>query len=400
MLLSLQAASLAESYGGIEYYLDDLLRLAGDLVGEDEVTALAPKRKPGPRTFTPQGYHLDLVPFRAKGALGKLENRYSPALFRAAVGRNPSLLWSAHVSLGPLTWAVARRLGMSYDTVVYGLECWGDLWKQDEWALRRSRRLVSISHWTKKILVDRGFPAENIHIVHPHLPREFESATPSSEKNTGPFRLLTVSRLDAGERYKGHDHVLEAIRMLPPDLDVRYRIHGEGTDLPRLRELARGLESKVEFLPAVRDRKQIEHVYRDADCFVMPSRFGRWEGRWRGEGFGIVYLEAAVFGVPSIAYDCGGVTDIVENEKTGILARPDDIRALANAIERLARDRGLARRMGLAARERTLTAFLARNSREELSLYFEQTRIRSFRRDNHRRIPPEANNRSAAALKR
>lgn len=373
MLLCMQAASLAESYGGIEYYLDDLLRLAGELLGEKEVRALAPRRKSGPRTFLPEGYSLDLVGFRAKGPLAKLENRYSPALFREAVRRSPHLVWNAHVSLGPLAWAVAKRLGVPYDTIVYGLECWGDLWVQDEWALRRSRHILSISHWTKKILVERGYDGGRIHVVAPHLPREFETATPNPERKPGPFRLLTVSRLDAGERYKGHDHVLEAMKLLPPELDVRYRIHGEGTDLPRLKALASGLGARVEFLPAVKDRREIESVYREADCFVMPSRFGRWEGRWRGEGFGIVFLEAAIFGLPAIAYDCGGVTDIVDKEKTGILVRPDDIKALALAIERLARDPALAFKMGRQARERTLSTFLARHSREALRSYFQNT---------------------------
>ncbi|MBY0372325.1 glycosyltransferase, partial [bacterium] len=169
---------------------------------------------------------------------------------------------------------------------------------------------------------------------------------------------LSVSRLDATEQYKGQDHVLEALaqlRQTHPQLEFRYTIQGDGSDRPRLEALARelGLGEITRFTGSVKDRTELENLYAQSDLFVLPSRYGRWQRKWRGEGFGIVYLEAAAFGVPSLAYDCGGVKDIFTSEKDGWLAAPDDIPALAQALATLAQDRTRLAALGRAAKART-----------------------------------------------
>lgn len=85
-----------------------------------------------------------------------------------------------------------------------------------------------------------------------------------------------------------------------------------------------------------------------ADVFCLPSH---------REGFGSVIIEAAAIGVPSIASRIYGVIDAVEDGVTGILYEPSDSRALAEALLRLAGDAELRRRMGTAARERTVAKF-------------------------------------------
>src|SRR5207247_1415714 len=66
------------------------------------------------------------------------------------------------------------------------------------------------------------------------------------------------------------------------------------------------------------------------------------------EGLGVVLLEAMSYGVPVIGSDLGGITDIVVDGQTGLLVPPQDSAALAAALERLATDRDLARRLGEA----------------------------------------------------
>jgi phosphatidylinositol alpha-1,6-mannosyltransferase len=117
----------------------------------------------------------------------------------------------------------------------------------------------------------------------------------------------------------------------------------------------------------VAQRKDFEAVYREADLFVMPSRFGRWDGRWRGEGFGIVYLEAAAFGLASVAYDCGGATDIIRHGENGMLVEPDNIAELARTIESLAKRRSLAEGMGRKAHEMVMRQFTRATIREQLA---------------------------------
>ncbi|MBM4318320.1 MAG: glycosyltransferase family 4 protein, partial [Deltaproteobacteria bacterium] len=93
------------------------------------------------------------------------------------------------------------------------------------------------------------------------------------------------------------------------------------------------------------------------DIFIMPSRFGYWNNSWKGEGFGIVYVEAALFGIPSIAYRCGGVTDIIEDQKNGILVEPDNVEELAEAIIGLGQDKQRIVELGESARKMALQQF-------------------------------------------
>ena len=97
-------------------------------------------------------------------------------------------------------------------------------------------------------------------------------------------------------------------------------------------------------------------LYGCADVFAMCCR-----SRWRGleqEGFGIVFLEAAACGVPSVAGDSGGAAEAVEDGTTGlVVAEPDDPAEVAAAIARLIDDPALASRQGQAARTRAETEF-------------------------------------------
>lgn len=341
-ILCLQQSSIFENYGGVEYYLHDLLTLASNLLGKDSVTSLIPDR--GKLNFlSPTDYEAITVPFKASGFFKKIENRVSPSLFREALRvareKKTTLILAGHVSLSPLAYALSKALGIPFWTVAYGLDVWGGLSLPTEWAFRQSNAVLSISHWTKSILVSRGFNEEKIKIVHPALQASFENAIPKifDLDSRKPLQLLTISRLDAEEQYKGHDHVIAALQIIKkkrPSALPQYTIQGHGTDKDRLEQLVfyAGLGDNVTFIDKLESREKLKHLYQECDLFVMPSRFGSWEGKWRGEGFGIVYLEAAAFGVPTLAYQCGGVIDIVENEKTGILVKPDDIQALANAI--------------------------------------------------------------------
>src|SRR2546426_510520 len=84
-----------------------------------------------------------------------------------------------------------------------------------------------------------------------------------------------------------------------------------------------------------------------ASVLVLPAIV---DARGDTEGLGVVLLEAMSYGVPVIGSDLGGITDIVTDGETGLLVPPQDSAALAAALERLATDRGLARRLGEAGR--------------------------------------------------
>ncbi|MBI1861259.1 MAG: glycosyltransferase family 4 protein [Deltaproteobacteria bacterium] len=361
-ILALQSTSIFEQYGGVEYYLDDLLRSLGNLEGAENVASLVPERN----SFTrePDGsYQVIPVPMTGRGWRRRFENRVPLLLFRQAfsLGRRmrPDLILCGHVSLGPLALLLSKLLGCRFVTVVYGIDAWGNLYPHDEWCLKQASALLSISHWTKQILVGRGYDEKRIHITHPvvapDLTHEGRSAT-----HRDPFTLLTVSRLDASERYKGHDDTLQALAQLKSrGARFRYLIQGSGDDLERLEKRARdlGLTESVVFVGATHDRNELRALYSQADVFIMPSRFGRWGNRWRGEGFGIVYAEAGALGVPSIAYRCGGATDIIGHGKTGLLVEPNNIAELSHSILYCMDNPEVVQNLGENARKRVRSHF-------------------------------------------
>ena len=114
--------------------------------------------------------------------------------------------------------------------------------------------------------------------------------------------LLTVSRLAASERYKGHDRVISVLpRVLERSPDVAYLVVGDGDDRQRLEEMAQkaGVAHAMRFAGHV-PHQELPDYFRLADVFVMPST---------GEGFGIVFLEAAASGLPVIGGNRDGSVD-------------------------------------------------------------------------------------------
>ena len=121
---------------------------------------------------------------------------------------------------------------------------------------------------------------------------------------------MTISRLSAGEQYKGHDRVIRLLPRLAAEFpDIAYVIGGDGDDRGRLETLAtgQGVAHLCRFIGHIPDEEIVEH-YRMADVLVMPST---------GEGFGIVFLEAMACGTPAIGLDVDGSVDPLERNPIG-----------------------------------------------------------------------------------
>jgi phosphatidylinositol alpha-1,6-mannosyltransferase len=161
--------------------------------------------------------------------------------------------------------------------------------------------------------------------------------------------VLGVSRLVPR---KGFDVLVDAAAGLPPSVQVA--IGGEGRDRRRLaHRAARGGPGRVRFLGRVPD-DQLAALTASADLFVMPCR-DRW-GHLEAEGFGIVFVEAAACGVPSVAGRSGGTDEAVLDGETGLVVTPVAV-SVREAIERLLADDVTRARMGDAARDRAVREF-------------------------------------------
>jgi len=165
--------------------------------------------------------------------------------------------------------------------------------------------------------------------------------------------VLSLSRLVPR---KGMDTLVRAAALLGPDrADLTVAIGGGGRDQARLERLVATTGAPVRLLGRVAG-DDLPRLYGCADVFAMLCR-----NRWRGleqEGFGIVFLEAAATGVPSVAGDSGGVADAVVHGDTGLVVdRPEDPHEAAAALASLLDDAGARREMGERARARTASEF-------------------------------------------
>ncbi|HEY2599256.1 MAG TPA: glycosyltransferase family 4 protein [Candidatus Dormibacteraeota bacterium] len=217
------------------------------------------------------------------------------------------------------------------------------------WALRTSDVVVAISSFTANEL---GRFAEVPVRVIPYTIGFPEAQASRSFGGDGSFRILFVGRL---VQRKGVTHLIEAIRRLPTDLHAHLVVIGDGPERENLAEQVRtnGLEGGVDIRGRVPESALLE-AYAASSVFVLPAIV---DERGETEGLGVVLLEAMSYGIPVVGSDIGGITDIVENEQSGLLVAPADAEQLARALERLARDPALAARLGAAGMRRLQAEF-------------------------------------------
>lgn len=262
------------------------------------------------------------------------------AAWRRQLAGRPALVFDL---LGPAriqAW-LPGPLRAPYLLPLYGIEVWRPLGWERRRALAKAAVTVAISRYT----VERARPfcpdLDGVRI----LPLALEERAPEGRVDeellarAGAGFLLIVGRMASGERYKGHDQLLDALPGLP---SARLVIAGDGDDQPRLeaRAASLGLEDRALFTGFVSEATLAE-LYRRSAVFVMPSL---------GEGFGLVYLEAMRAGKPCIAARGSAADEVVADGATGFLVDRDDPEELASALARLLGRPTLARQMGEAGR--------------------------------------------------
>ncbi len=210
------------------------------------------------------------------------------------------------------------------------------------------------------------FGLSNVIVVYPSVDPLKAIITKPESSASSPFRLLTVSRL---VDRKGHDRVLTALAMLKLNgtlLAFQYDIVGSGPTKDALEQLVMelGLESHVRFLGDIPD-DQLHLYYEEADIFVMPVK----DDPVDKEGFGLVFLEAALFELPSITTNIRGVNEAVLHEVTGLLIQDNDLDMLAQSITLLSHDVVYRRALGVSAKERAVQEFCAEKQYGKLNPY-------------------------------
>ncbi len=213
--------------------------------------------------------------------------------------------------------------------------------------------VVAISAAVADSLAAAGVDRRRMHIVpsgvdcarfHPPTPAQRLEARAALGLSGGEF---VISALGALEPRKGHRYLIEAAAALAsvaPSIKLRCLVAGHGsirTDLEH--EIVHlGCADRVKLLGRIDDPRGLLWA---SDVFAMPSL---------QEGLGIAALEAMASALPVIASRVGGLCEVVEHDRTGILVPPADPDSIASAIGRLAESPALRSQMGAAARARAV----------------------------------------------
>ncbi|MCM2280121.1 MAG: glycosyltransferase family 4 protein [Oligoflexia bacterium] len=353
--------------GGVATLAHELLRALGGSHGV-EVRLIAPRLPGGEGFDRGSGVATRRVPL-PKAAL-------APVPLAASLGRELltwrpdallNLLWLPEGVASLLLAPLRAPLGIPYFVYGHGVELLEsdlNLKKRVRSALSPAKRAVF--RGARGVFVNSGFtralvirecrvPEARVRIAHPGVdPRAFFPEAPARDlleryELRGKRVFLMVTRL---EDYKGVDRAISALRWLKADFpEARLLVCGEGPDRARLESIARhyGVGELVVFAGAVPAGRLRDH-YNLAEAFLLLSR-SNFEAP-NIEGFGIVFVEAAACGKPSIGGDSGGIPDAIGGPENGWLVDPYDDRAVAKAMREVLERPEEARARGEAARAR------------------------------------------------
>jgi glycosyltransferase involved in cell wall biosynthesis len=264
---------------------------------------------------------------------GKL--RYAWRALREALDGPFDLVVAGHINLSALAalfaWANAGRTLL----FIHGIDAWTPHPSPlIRWSLRSMRLVAGVSNVTlerfarwSKVPPARLRLLPNCVDLTKFGPGPRSPALARKLGLEGRTVLMTLGRLAGGERYKGFDEVLEVLPALAREIpDIAYLICGDGGDRARLQAKADalGVRDRVVFAGFVPEEEKVEY-YRLAHAYVMPSR---------GEGFGIVFLEALACGVPVLASTADGGREAVLDGRMGVLVDPARREELCDSIRR------------------------------------------------------------------
>jgi phosphatidyl-myo-inositol dimannoside synthase len=354
------------SRGGIARYTFTLASTLGGMLGTENVDVLC---------FFDWGYQGCLpTEFGVKGMVSG-QSRASiwsrlRFLFEVAKAgmRGYDLVIANHVALAPVAAMMKLVFRAPYWVACHCVEVW---WGTSWWrrvSLKRADVILPVSHYTAGVVQQmEGVRSGKVRVLHNAIPNAFVDLLTAPEPMKGSCAkvqktsrmLLSVCSLAPGNEFKGVDTVIRALpavlRVLP---DIRYVVVGDGEVRKSLELLAAqtGVAHRVTFAGEVSDT-DLAALYRDCDVFVLPSRGKGVGGVAGGEGFGRVYVEAALAGKPVVGSRCGGASEAVLHGKTGFVVDPDSSEEVAEALLSILQDRELAERMGSAGRTWALDMF-------------------------------------------
>lgn len=357
--------------GGIASYLFNLY----SRLPHDKIFVLAPNHKNARAHDAQMGYRI----IRARLLTRFFWPRWLFLYFRVKALVKAHKIKALHLSHVLPIGYIALRLKEKYK-ICYVVYCHGlDILKAQQkprkkkWLkkiLKNADGIVANSEYTKGLLINLGIDESKVLVVYPCPNIKPPDQTVETYHITARYGLsdkkilLTVGRL---VKRKGVDKVIQALPELYEKFkNIMYVVVGDGPELENLAKMVQenNLQNVVRFVGEVSDIELIK-FYKISDMFIMPAR----QIDFDVEGFGIVYLEANLFGLPVIGGQSGGVPEAIIDGYTGLLVNPDDVNSIRQAAQNLLQDPEWAKTLGQQGRIRVMRDFQWRREVQKLRLF-------------------------------
>ena len=199
--------------------------------------------------------------------------------------------------------------------------------------LNNVEKVIANSEYTKNLAIDNGVSKNKVIVINPGVDPVQEVNKKSLEKVESLLkvktpRLITVSRFD---KRKNHEKVIMALRNLKQKYpDIVYICIGDGDEAKNIKDLVKELDlsSQVMFFKDISSDLK-NSLLAKSDIFVMPSIIHKTSV----EGFGIAYVEAAQYSIPSLGGKDGGASDAIEHDKTGLICDGNNLDDVYSSLD-------------------------------------------------------------------
>ena len=199
--------------------------------------------------------------------------------------------------------------------------------------LNNVEKVIANSEYTKNLAIDNGVSKNKVIVINPGVDPVQEVNKKSLEKVESLLkvktpRLITVSRFD---KRKNHEKVIMALRNLKQKYpDIVYICIGDGDEAKNIKDLVKELDlsSQVMFFKDISSDLK-NSLLAKSDIFVMPSIIHKTSV----EGFGIAYVEAAQYSIPSLGGKDGGASDAIEHDKTGLICDGNNLDDIYSSLD-------------------------------------------------------------------
>ncbi len=312
-----------------------------------------------------------------KGKLFKLNVLFLLWKFFKINPRDFRLIFCGNIYAGAVGFFAYLLLGINYIVIAHG----GEIKKMHHWdvfkpikmiIIKYAKGFVSNSQYTKNLLVNLGIPADKILKILPatnlKIPEELKNDSMIEQRSIKVLKLLTIARLVPT---KGVDIVIRSLKIVKDrGFQFKYDIIGDGPQRSELNQIVEdaGLQNRVVFCGPISEEKKTQYL-AGCDLFILLSR----ETNFSVEGFGIVFIEAGIFGKPVIGSTIGGVSEAIVHRSTGLLVSPENIEEVANTIISLIKNDDLRIKMGHANRVRVEQEFRWEHRRPIIERLLQQT---------------------------